>query len=449
MKSVIGHLRRAVLLQGDGLGDGRLLELYLTRREEAAFETLLLRHGPMVLGVCRRVLGNAADAEDAFQATFLVLVRKAASIRPRDAVGSWLYGVAYRTALKARAMNAKRRSKEKQAQPAARLTAHAVGDWEELCEHLDAELSRLPEKYRVPIVLCELEGRSRKEVAGLLALPEGTLSWRLAQGRKLLARRLSRHGAALSGAALAALLAGHAAAAGVPRALFAGTARAAVQAADGRALKAGVVSAQVIALTEGVMKTMLLMKLKVVCALAVVLALGAGGVGWSYRAVAAPPTGAGEVARGPRSVQDELEELRLEVAALRKGLESTRQRVKELETEARAKKGDGEANAAEKPREGVRRTRVARVLELTPDGRQIVEIVNADQKTGQITGRIVVARDPLAEIEAALKEVRAHPDDKQAVEKLERAVNRLKDGRRLLRVAPPAGTRQQEQERPR
>src|SRR5919198_550216 len=129
MKAVIRHLRRAALLQaGDSLTDGQLLESFLTGRDEAAFEVLLRRHGPMVLGVCRRVLGNADDADDAFQATFLVLVRKAATVRPRETVGSWLYGVAYRTAQKARVMNAKRRTKENQARERRPPPRPARGD---------------------------------------------------------------------------------------------------------------------------------------------------------------------------------------------------------------------------------------------------------------------------------------------------------------------------------
>src|SRR6516162_9262434 len=126
MREVIRHLRRAALLQkGDGPSDGQLLESFVSHREETAFEVLLRRHGPMVLGVCQRILRNIHDAEDAFQATFLVLARKAASVKPREVVGNWLYGVAYRTALKARAMNAKRRTKEKQAGDVPRAESSA------------------------------------------------------------------------------------------------------------------------------------------------------------------------------------------------------------------------------------------------------------------------------------------------------------------------------------
>src|SRR5438128_6044494 len=129
--------------------DRELLEALVTRRSEAAFEALLARHGPMVLGVCRRVLRNLHDADDAFQATFIVLIRRAGSVRKREALGSWLYGVAYRTAHKAHAMNAKRRLRERQAAGRPRTTA-PESTWD-----LDEELGALPEHYRVPVVLCE------------------------------------------------------------------------------------------------------------------------------------------------------------------------------------------------------------------------------------------------------------------------------------------------------
>src|SRR5438093_7041677 len=136
----------------DALGDGELLELFVTRRDEAAFAALMRRHGPMVLGVCRRVLRHEQDAEDAFQATFLVLVKKAASVVPRALVGNWLYGVAYNTARKAKAMNGELRAKQRRAGAIPR--PEPPGDIEQhLHELLDEELSRLPDKYRVPVVL--------------------------------------------------------------------------------------------------------------------------------------------------------------------------------------------------------------------------------------------------------------------------------------------------------
>src|SRR5262245_23010102 len=204
---VISHLRRAVLLrEGEGLTDGQLLEDYLSRREPAALEVLVRRHAPMVWGVCRRVLGNHHDAEDAFQATFLVLVRKAASIVSPKLLANWLYGVAHQTALKARATTAKRRVRERQVtqMPEAAATEQSV--WNDLQTLLDQELSRLPDKYRVAIVLCDLEGKTRKEAARQLGVPEGTVAARVARGRAMLAKRLARHGLEVSSGALGVML---------------------------------------------------------------------------------------------------------------------------------------------------------------------------------------------------------------------------------------------------
>jgi RNA polymerase sigma factor (sigma-70 family) len=145
----------------------------------------------MVLSVCRRVAGNVHDAEDAFQATFLVLVRKAASVVPRDLVGNWLYGVAYRTALAARGKTARQHARERQLADMPQRETQPEDVWQELQPVLDQELSRLPDKYRVPLVLCELDGRARMDVAAQLNLPPGTLSSRLATARKLLAGRLA------------------------------------------------------------------------------------------------------------------------------------------------------------------------------------------------------------------------------------------------------------------
>src|SRR5262249_27991310 len=149
------------------------------------------RHGPMVLGVCRRVLGNAADADDAFQAVFLVLARRAGELAGRPTVGNFLYGVAVHTALKAKAMAAKRRAKESAAARPERADPPGDADWRPV---FDRELAALPEKYREPLVLHELEGLPRKAVAARLGLPDGTLSSRLATAKRMLAARLTRAG---------------------------------------------------------------------------------------------------------------------------------------------------------------------------------------------------------------------------------------------------------------
>jgi RNA polymerase sigma factor (sigma-70 family) len=177
MGSVLGQLK-AVLAPEGGLSDGQLLQRFLARRDQAAFASLVRRHGPMVLGVCRRILRNSHDAEDAFQATFLVLVGRARSLAGRTVVGDWLHGVAYRTALKARARDARRRVKERAMPRSEAFQECLLPEWHAL---LDRELNGLPEKYRRLIVLCDLEGRTRREVARLLHCPEGTVSGRLSR----------------------------------------------------------------------------------------------------------------------------------------------------------------------------------------------------------------------------------------------------------------------------
>jgi RNA polymerase sigma factor (sigma-70 family) len=217
----------------------------------------------MILGVCRRVLRDQHEAEDAFQAVFLVFIRKAASIVPREMVGNWLYGVAYQTAVRARSAAAKRRGREKQVidMPESAIIPQQVSD--DLEPLLDQELSRLPEKYRVPIVLCDLEGKSRRDVASQLGWPEGTLSGRLSRGRAMLANRLSRRGVVISAGLIASALSRSSASAGIPTPLAVSTVKLATAVALGRAATAGMVSAKVVALSEGVLKMMSLTKLKV------------------------------------------------------------------------------------------------------------------------------------------------------------------------------------------
>jgi RNA polymerase sigma factor (sigma-70 family) len=237
LSGIVRHLRRTALLQdGGGMTDGQLLEFFLTRRDEAAVEALLRRHGPMVLGVCRRVLRNPHDAEDAFQATFLIFVRKATTIRKREAVARWLRRTAFRAALEANA--ARRRSRERQVRALPEPEAAVGGDaWSDLRPLLDQELERLPDKYREAVVLCDLEGKTRKEAAQRLGVPEGTLSGRLTTARRMLAGRLARRGLTISGGALAAILSAGAVSAGVPKALLLPTAKAGPRSRRGTRLR--------------------------------------------------------------------------------------------------------------------------------------------------------------------------------------------------------------------
>src|SRR5262245_10737214 len=267
MSEVIQHLRSAVLLRdGAGLTDGQLLTDYVSRRDEAALEALVRRHGPMVWRVCRRVLPDFHDAEDAFQATFLVFVRKAASIASRELLANWLYGVAHQTALKARATAAKRKGRERQVPEMPEPAASEQDLWRDLQPLLDEELSRLPDKFRVVIVLCDLEGKTRKEAARQLGVTEGTVAGWLPRARSRLSKRLARHGLSVSGGALAALLSQKVASAGVPASVALHTIKAASLFAAGPGA-AGVISAEVAALTEGVLKTMILSKGKITTAI--------------------------------------------------------------------------------------------------------------------------------------------------------------------------------------
>ena len=173
---LLEHIRR---LADSEAGDAELLRRFTSRRDQAAFALLVRRHGAMVLGVCRRILGNVHDADDAYQAAFLILVRKATTLNSRGAVGNWLYSVAYRVALRARANSARRCRQEKLAMCSPRTSTDDDGG--ELRQVLDEELARLPEKYRAPIVLCYLEGKTNDEAARQLGWTKGTVSGRLAR----------------------------------------------------------------------------------------------------------------------------------------------------------------------------------------------------------------------------------------------------------------------------
>jgi cytochrome c peroxidase len=247
------------------LSDQHLLRQFSDHRDEAAFGTLLRRHGPMVLDVCRGVFGNEADAEDAFQATFLALARKAASIRKTASVGSWLHGVAYRTALKARAQSATRQKNEARA-PTRTISEPDDLTWREMREILHQELTGLAERYRVPLVACYLEGKTQDEAAAQLGLAKSTLKERLERGRALLRARLVRRGLGPAAVLLATAWPSAAAQAYLPAALASATAKAASLYAAGQGAERGVISLKVAALTEGVHSSMLLTKTKMTAA---------------------------------------------------------------------------------------------------------------------------------------------------------------------------------------
>jgi RNA polymerase sigma factor (sigma-70 family) len=299
--SLMPALKRVVLIGTRAeRTDGQLLAAFIGDRDADAFGLLVRRHGPMVLGVCRRVTGDHHVAEDAFQATFLVLARKAAVVRPREQVGNWLYGVAYRTALKARGVLARRRSREKQVDVMPEPPAtHTPPEWTDLQPVIDEELAKLPEKLRGPVVLCDIEGRPQREVAKHLGVPPATLATRLATARRTLAQRLTKRGVALSGGAVAGLLTIHGSAAAVPHALAHGLTRAAEAVATGGAVSS-LVSASAVQLSEGVIRMMLLTKLKAVAVVAMTAIALTGGLGLGL--VPAQASGSGDDPAAPKVV---------------------------------------------------------------------------------------------------------------------------------------------------
>jgi RNA polymerase sigma factor (sigma-70 family) len=304
LNEVVQQLRQLARSAGaDGVSDGELLRRFLAQGEEDAFAALVQRHGPMVLGVCRRVLGNSHDAEDAFQATFLVFVRKARSIRQGERLGNWLYGVAFRTAQKART-TAVRRQRREQRIMAMTPSAPMEQRPNDLAPVVDEELSRLPEKYRLPLVLCDLQGRHRAEAAQQLAWPEGTLSSRLSRGRVLLSQRLARRGVVLGGATLTVTLSPELATAAVSSALLQSTVQAGMALAAGRA-GVLVASTQVMTLMEGVLPSMFLSKLKI--AAACVVCLAAAGTGLGMLALQGAP--AGKTVEDGKPAQEKIQRL--------------------------------------------------------------------------------------------------------------------------------------------
>ncbi|HEV3167774.1 MAG TPA: RNA polymerase sigma factor [Isosphaeraceae bacterium] len=286
--------------------DGQLLERFIAKRDEAAFMGIMARHGPMVAGVCRRVLRETHDVEDAFQATFLILACKAKSIREPRFLGTWLYGVAQRVATRARVTTNQRRSQERTALECvgAGPDVADIAERNELYAALDREIDRLPHKYRAAVVLCYLEGNTHEEAAGRLKWPLGTVKSRLAWARARLQSRLVRRGLAPSVALSSAALAPSPASASVSPVVLHTTARLAVS-VSGKSVgaAAGALSATVSELIHGALRTMLISKFKLCSILVAATCL----VAMSTALLLGQATSGGEKAR-PKSVpqaQDE------------------------------------------------------------------------------------------------------------------------------------------------
>ncbi len=261
LQNVLWHLRELAAAEpATAATDRDLLHRFVHHHDEAAFAALVQRHGPMVLSVCRRVLHHAHDAEDACQAAFLVLARKAGSIRKGDSVGSWLHGVAFRAAANLKRQVARRHARER---PAVDVPQADAGDvsWREVRAVLDEELRRLPARYQAPLVLCYLEGKTRDEAAHELGWSQGTLRGRLERARDLLRTRLARRGLTLSASLLAAQLASDASAA-LSATQLVGVVQAGVLIAVRDAPATGVVSTRVLTLTREVIRSMWIAKLK-------------------------------------------------------------------------------------------------------------------------------------------------------------------------------------------
>jgi RNA polymerase sigma factor (sigma-70 family) len=308
--SVLSYLRNLVRPGGTGeTGDAQLLDRFVTCRDEAAFAELVRRHGPMVLGVCRRVLQQEQDVEDAFQATFLVLVRKARALRSLPVLGSWLHGVASRVAGKALVAAARRRAREARALVRQAEVPENELLWRDLRPVLDEEVERLPERFRAPFLLCYLQGKTNEEAAQELGCPKGTILSRLATARERLRVRLGRRGVTLSATMLLALLSERASAAVLPASVAAGTTNLALSLATGAPPAA---SAAVTLLMEGVLRAMWIKKLKTAGMIFLAVCVLAGGLGhWSrHHALAQPePEKKGEPARPPERGPDRLKDL--------------------------------------------------------------------------------------------------------------------------------------------
>ena len=361
------------------LSDSQLLQRFLNGRdgaEQAAFSALVERHGPMVLGVCRQVLGNPHDAQDAFQATFLVMAQKAASVQNAESLASWLHGIALRVSARAKADEARRRVHERRCATIRERERDNGAVRSEPCPELHEEIARLPQRYREPVVLCYLEGLSSEQAAVRIGCAPGTVWSRLSRARERLRGRLVRRGAALPAAWLAAGLAPHASAA-LPAALLDATILASQGFAARRATEAALASGPAFTLAKGVLHAMTLSKLKILgtAALACIVALEGRGntfLGYSggLNARQAPAEAApnrdnndNDPSRAVDKLESELDEMARRNAEMRKGLQEVRDEMKALKVGAQPLAATAAAEQFANVLEGQPAQAVARLVE--------------------------------------------------------------------------------------
>jgi RNA polymerase sigma factor (sigma-70 family) len=442
LHTLLAHLYSA----SAAVSDDKLLARFVADRDEDAFAHIVRRHGPMVMGVCQRLLHHTQDAEDVFQATFLVLARKAPSVANGDALGAWLYRVAFRTAQEARAMRMRRQAREEHLAETLHPVAAGpeVQDWRPV---LDQELSRLPEKYQAAIVLCDLEDGTRKEVARQLGIAEGTLSSRLAHGRKLLAARLTRRGVSLGAGVMVATITQGVVSAHVPGSIVSKTAKAAALVAVGRW---AMIPASVAVLTKGALKAMFMAKLKVVGGALVLTVLAIGVLGGVYSPVVAQnPPSAGKPAT-------ELDTLRKENELLKLNLQIVLEKNLSLQAELHAVKAELHAveavpkrpigayvPAPKSPQDNVPKTPTASYVPApiseapkSPMG-SYYPAQNPDAPKSPMGSYFSAQKPPLGDpnatmpsIHDALKRLRDATDDKtrrETIDALEQAVQRLRE----------------------
>jgi RNA polymerase sigma factor (sigma-70 family) len=411
--AVLGQLQRLFVFGTvTGLPEGQLVARFVQERDESAFEAIVSRHGPMVLGICRRLLDHPQDVEDAFQATFLVLVKKAGSLRDRDLLGNWLHGVAFRVATRSRRDRSRRRLRERLSAAETSMAPDDDGGDHELRFLLDAEVRRLPEKFRAPIILCYFEGMTHDEAAERLECPVGTVRSRMAKARELLRSRLVRRGIAPTPAIMTTTMIREWTPVVSP-ALASRTIAAAMRVVAGPSITAGVVSTSAATLTQGVLKTMTLTKMMTLTAILAAIGAAGGGAGLAARQL-------GSEAKGEPTQQLSPQEP-LDTAI--KALQQARNRINDYHDQVARK--DAEIKAIRKELENLREVvRPFAVGGFYPPREQIEELLKpvataetaaANEKTSaRMPGdvwKLESVADQVARNDAEIKAIRKELDN--------------------------------------